>query len=151
MMERRLFIAKELLDTLQVGTDRHYQTRKRCSCGSGCYWNRRFPRAMLRWCHPSLTAKALCGADELTRTNEFIYLVKFGSARLTAEREQSGELRLGEPSEVRKSSPSSPWQNYGKCASGEAVTRCAAPERGCHPQASRAIRLPGEETARHPA
>ena len=32
-----------------------------------------------------------------------------------------------------------------------AVTRCAAPERGCHSQASRAIRLPGEETARHPA
>jgi hypothetical protein len=32
-----------------------------------------------------------------------------------------------------------------------AVTRCTAPERGCHPQASRATRLPGEETARHPA
>ena|ERR1700733_4657569 len=33
----------------------------------------------------------------------------------------------------------------------QAVTRRAAPERGCHPQASRAIGLPGEETARHPA
>src|ERR1700728_3824799 len=32
-----------------------------------------------------------------------------------------------------------------------AVTKCAAAERGCHPQASRAIGLPGEETARHPA
>jgi hypothetical protein len=32
-----------------------------------------------------------------------------------------------------------------------AVTRCAAPERWGHPQASRAIGLPGEEAARHPA
>jgi hypothetical protein len=32
-----------------------------------------------------------------------------------------------------------------------AVTRCAALERGCHQQGSRAIGLPGEETARHPA
>ena len=33
----------------------------------------------------------------------------------------------------------------------QAVTRRAAPERGCHLQARRAIGLPGEETARHPA
>ena len=33
----------------------------------------------------------------------------------------------------------------------QAVTRRAAPERGCHPQASRAIGLPGDENPRHPA
>src|ERR1017187_2905147 len=32
-----------------------------------------------------------------------------------------------------------------------AVTRCAAPERWCHPQASQAIESPDEGTARHPA
>jgi hypothetical protein len=33
----------------------------------------------------------------------------------------------------------------------QAVTRRAAPERGCQPQASRAIGLPGDENPRHPA
>ena len=40
----------------------------------------------------------------------------------------------------------------GTTETARAVMKCAAPERGCHhPETSRAIWLPGKETARHPA
>jgi hypothetical protein len=39
----------------------------------------------------------------------------------------------------------------GRMENARAVTKCAAPERWCHPQASQAIESPDEGTARHPA
>src|SRR6202034_2279836 len=72
----------------------------------------------------------------------------FASARqcdLTRSR-----LRNGSGGGCRRQSP--PLAARGRTTeNAQAVTRRAAPERGCHPQASRAIGLPGEETARHPA
>ena len=65
-----------------------------------------------------INRKGVVRTNELTRTNEFIYFVKFGSARLAAEREHSKEkvrwasLRRFEDSSRRNGPQPRPDQFY---------------------------------------
>jgi adenine-specific DNA-methyltransferase len=116
MMERRLFIAKELLNpansVLIVTIDEKEYLRL------GLLLEQTFPEGNAQMVSSVINRKGVVRTNELTRTNEFIYLVKFGSAILTVEREQSSEkvrwasLRRFEDSSRRNGPQPRPDQFY---------------------------------------
>jgi adenine-specific DNA-methyltransferase len=92
MMERRLLIAKELLNpsdsVLIVSIDEKEYLRL------GLLLEQTFPEGNIQMVSSVINRKGVVRTNELTRTNEFIYFVKFGSARLAAERQNSkGKVR----------------------------------------------------------
>ena len=92
MMERRLLIAKELLNpsysVLIVSIDEKEYLRL------GLLLEQTFPEGNIQMVSSVINRKGVVRTNELTRTNEFIYFVKLGSARLVAERQDSkGEVR----------------------------------------------------------
>jgi adenine-specific DNA-methyltransferase len=92
MMERRLLIAKELLNpsdsVLIVSIDEKEYLRL------GLLLEQTFPEGNIQMVSSVINRKGVVRTNELTRTNEFIYLVKFGSAKLAAERQNSqGKVR----------------------------------------------------------
>jgi adenine-specific DNA-methyltransferase len=92
MMERRLLIAKELLNpsdsVLIVSIDEKEYLRL------GLLLEQTFPEGNIQMVSSVVNRKGVVRTNELTRTNEFIYFVKFGSARLAAERQDSkGKVR----------------------------------------------------------
>jgi adenine-specific DNA-methyltransferase len=92
MMERRLLIAKELLNpsdsVLIVSIDEKEYLRL------GLLLEQTFPEGNIQMVSSVTNRKGVVRTNELTRTNEFIYFVKFGSARLAAERQNSrGKVR----------------------------------------------------------
>jgi adenine-specific DNA-methyltransferase len=116
MMERRLLIAKELLNpgdsVLMVTIDEKEYLRL------GLLLEQTFPEGDAQMVSSVINRKGVVRTNELTRTNEFIYLVKFGSARLVAEREQSNKkvrwasLRRFEDSSRRNGPQPRPDQFY---------------------------------------
>jgi adenine-specific DNA-methyltransferase len=116
MMERRLIIAKDLLNpsdsVLIVAIDEKEYLRL------GLLLEQTFPEADVQMVSSVINRKGVVRTNELTRTNEFIYFVKFGSVRLVAEREQSDEkvrwasLRRFEDSSRRSGPQPRPDQFY---------------------------------------
>lgn len=116
MMERRLLVAKELLnptDSVLIATiDEKEYLRL------GLLLEQTFPEGDIQMVSSVINRKGVVRTNELTRTNEFIYLVKFGSARLAAEREQSSKkvrwasLRRFEDSSRRNGPQPRPDQFY---------------------------------------
>ena len=92
MIERRLLIAKELLNpsdsVLIVSIDEKEYLRL------GLLLEQTFLEGNIQMVSSVINRKGVVRTNELTRTNEFIYFVKFGSARLAAERQNSkGKVR----------------------------------------------------------
>ncbi|CAN7224492.1 site-specific DNA-methyltransferase [Pseudomonas umsongensis] len=116
MMERRLLVAKELLNpadsVLIVSIDEKEYLRL------GLLLEQTFPEGSTQMVSSVINRKGVVRTNELTRTNEFIYLVKFGSAKLAAERETSGvkvrwaSLRRFEDSSRRNGPQPRPDQFY---------------------------------------
>lgn len=116
MMERRLLIAKELLNisdsVLIVTVDEKEYLRL------GLLLEQMFPEGNIQMVSSVINRKGVVRTNELTRTNEFIYFVKFGLAKLTAEREHSDEkvrwasLRRFEDSSRRNGPQPRPDQFY---------------------------------------
>lgn len=116
MMERRLLIAKELLNpsdsVLIVTIDEKEYLRL------GLLLEQTFPEGNVQMVSSVINRKGVVRTNELTRTNDFIYFVRFGSARLAAEREQSDEkvrwasLRRFEDSSRRNGPQPRPDQFY---------------------------------------
>lgn len=116
MMERRLLIAKELLNpadsVLIVSIDEKEYLRL------GLLLEQVFPEGNAQMVSSVINRKGVVRTNELTRTNEFIYIIKVGSARLTADREQSSEkvrwasLRRFEDSSRRNGPQPRPDQFY---------------------------------------
>jgi adenine-specific DNA-methyltransferase len=83
MMERRLIIAKDLLNpadsVLIVTIDEKEYLRL------GLLLEQAFPEGNAQMVSSVINRKGVVRTNELTRTNEFIYLVKLGSSRLVAE------------------------------------------------------------------
>lgn len=88
MMERRLLVAKELLnpnDSVLIATiDEKEYLRL------GLLLEQVFPEAKIQMISSVINRKGIVRANEFTRTNEFIYVVMFGSARLIPERKDTG-------------------------------------------------------------
>ncbi|KAG8150893.1 site-specific DNA-methyltransferase [Burkholderia catarinensis] len=115
-MERRLAIARDLLNpqgsVLIVTIDEKEYLRL------GLLLEQTFPEANIQMVSSVINRKGVVRANELTRTNEFIYFVKFGSAKLAAERDSSGEkvrwasLRRFEDSSRRNGPQPRPDQFY---------------------------------------
>lgn len=115
-MERRLRIAKELLNpadsVLIVTIDEKEYLRL------GLLLEQMFPDGSTQMVSSVINRKGVVRTNELTRTNEFIYLVKFGLARLAAERKNSSEkvrwasLRRFEDSSRRNGPQPRPDQFY---------------------------------------
>lgn len=116
MMERRLLLAKELLNpagaVLIVTIDEKEYLRL------GLLLEQTFPEGNTQMVSTVINRKGVVRTNELTRTNEFIYLVKFGSARLAAERKSYSErvrwasLRRFEDSSRRNGPQPRPDQFY---------------------------------------
>ena len=116
MMERRLLISRDLLNpadsALIVTIDEKEYLRL------GLLLEQTFPEGNAQMVSSVINRKGVVRTNELTRTNEFIYLVKFGSARLAAGRERSGEkvrwasLRRFEDSSRRNGPQPRPDQFY---------------------------------------
>lgn len=116
MMERRLLIAKELLNisdsVLIVTVDEKEYLRL------GLLLEQAFPEGNIQMVSSVINRKGVVRTNELTRTNEFIYFVKFGLAKLAAEREHSDEevrwasLRRFEDSSRRNGPQPRPDQFY---------------------------------------
>lgn len=116
MMERRMLVAKELLNpansVLIVTIDEKEYLRL------GLLLEQTFPEGSTQMVSSVINRKGVVRTNELTRTNEFIYLVKFGSARLVAERENFSEkvrwasLRRFEDSSRRNGPQPRPDQFY---------------------------------------
>ena len=106
MMERRLLIGKELLNpsdsVLIVSIDEKEYLRL------GLLLEQTFPEGNIQMVSSVINRKGVVRTNELTRTNEFIYFVKFGSARLAAERQDSkGKVRWASLRRFEDSSNSS--------------------------------------------
>lgn len=88
MMERRLLVAKELLNpndaVLIVTIDEKEYLRL------GLLLEQVFPEAKIQMVSSVINRKGIVRANEFTRTNEFIYVAMFGSARLTPNRRDTG-------------------------------------------------------------
>jgi len=88
MMERRLLIAKDLLNpadsALIVTIDEKEYLRL------GLLLEQVFPEAKIQMVTSVINRKGIVRANEFTRTNEFIYFVIFGSARLNPNRNNAG-------------------------------------------------------------
>lgn len=84
MMERRLLIAKDLLNpggsVMIVTIDEKEYLRL------GLLLEQVFPEAEIQMISSIINRKGIVRANEFTRTNELIYFVKFGSIRLTPSR-----------------------------------------------------------------
>jgi adenine-specific DNA-methyltransferase len=89
MMERRLVLAKDLLNpqdsVLIVTIDEKEYLRL------GILLEQTFPEGNAQMVSSVINRKGVVRTNELTRTNEFIYFVKFGSAKLAPERTPSNE------------------------------------------------------------
>jgi adenine-specific DNA-methyltransferase len=115
-VERRLVIAKELLNPsdsiLIVTIDEKEYLRL------GLLLEQMFPEGNAQMVSSVINRKGVVRTNELTRTNEFIYIVKFGSAKLVAERAQStkkvrwASLRRFEDSSRRNGPQPRPDQFY---------------------------------------
>ncbi len=92
MMERRLLVAKELLnpnDSVLIATiDEKEYLRL------GLLLEQVFPEAKIQMISSVINRKGIVRANEFTRTNEFIYVVMFGSARLIPERKDINAWNL---------------------------------------------------------
>jgi adenine-specific DNA-methyltransferase len=92
MMERRLLLAKDLLNPdssmLIVTVDEKEYLRL------GLLLEQTFPEGNVQMVSSVINRKGVVRTNELTRTNEFIFFVKFGSARLAAERERSTKKKV---------------------------------------------------------
>lgn len=116
MMERRLLIAKSLMNPassmLIVTIDEKEYLRL------GLLLEQLFPEGNIQMVSSIINRKGVVRTNELTRTNEFIYFVKIGAARLAAEREHSAEkarwasLRRFEDSSRRNGPQPRPDQFY---------------------------------------
>ncbi|MES2925933.1 MAG: DNA methyltransferase [Pseudomonadota bacterium] len=88
MMERRLLVAKELLnpiDSVLIATiDEKEYLRL------GLLLEQLFPEAKIQMVTSVINRKGIVRGNEFTRTNEFIYFVMFGSARLNPNRTETG-------------------------------------------------------------
>jgi adenine-specific DNA-methyltransferase len=89
MMERRLMIAKELLNTtdsvLIVTIDEKEYLRL------GLLLEQLFPEAKVQMVSSVVNRKGIVRANEFTRTNEFIFFAMFGQAKLTPNRANNGK------------------------------------------------------------
>ncbi len=89
MMERRLLLAKELLNpadsVLIVTIDEKEYLRL------GLLVEQVFPEARIQMISSIINRKGIVRANEFTRTNEFIYFLMFGSARLIPNRVESND------------------------------------------------------------
>lgn len=89
MMERRLLVAKELLnptDSVLIATiDEKEYLRL------GLLLEQLFPEAKIQMVTSVINRKGIVRGNEFTRTNEFIYFAMFGSARLNPNRTDSGD------------------------------------------------------------
>lgn len=87
MMERRLLVAKELLNpaesVLIVTIDEKEYLRL------GMLLEQVFPEAKIQMVTTVINRKGIVRANEFTRTNEYIYFALFASARLNPSRTQS--------------------------------------------------------------
>lgn len=116
MMERRLLVGKELLNpadsVLIVAIDEKEYLRL------GLLLEQIFPEGTIQMVSSVINRKGVVRNNELTRTNEFIFFVKFGAAKLVAERESSGKkvrwasLRRFEDSSRRNGPQPRPDQFY---------------------------------------
>ena len=116
MMERRLLVAKELLNpahsVMIVTIDEKEYLRL------GLLLEQVFPEADIQMVSSVINRKGVVRFNELTRTNEFIFLLKFGNARLFAERKSSEDkvrwasLRRFEHSSRRNGPQPRPDQFY---------------------------------------
>src|SRR5215213_2753724 len=116
MMERRLSLAKELLNLddsiLIVTVDEKEYLRL------GLLIEQTFPEGSAQMVSSVINRKGVVRTNELTRTNDFIFFVKFGSARLAAERAPStkkvrwASLRRFEDSSRRAGPQPRPDQFY---------------------------------------
>lgn len=116
MMERRLLVAKDLLNpadsVLIVTIDEKEYLRL------GMLLEQTFPEGSTQMVSSVINRKGIVRTNELTRTNEFIYIVKFGLAKLAAERAISSEkvrwasLRRFEDSSRRNGPQPRPDQFY---------------------------------------
>jgi adenine-specific DNA-methyltransferase len=88
MMERRLLVAKELLNpadsVLIASIDEKEYLRL------GLLLEQVFPEAKIQMVTSVINRKGIVRANEFTRTNEFIYFALFGSARLNPSRADTG-------------------------------------------------------------
>jgi adenine-specific DNA-methyltransferase len=115
-MERRLLLAKELLNpddsALIVTIDEKEYLRL------GLLLEQTFPEARVQMVSSVVNRKGVVRTNELTRTNEFIYLVQFGNHQLFAARAASDEkvrwasLRRFEDSSRRNGPQPRPDQFY---------------------------------------
>ncbi len=116
MMERRLLVAKDLLNpadsVLIVTIDEKEYLRL------GLLLEQVFPDGATQMVSSVINRKGVVRTNELTRTNEFIFFVKFGSAKLVAERKKDekkvrwASLRRFENSSRRKGPQPRPDQFY---------------------------------------
>lgn len=88
MMERRLLVAKELLnpaDSVLIATiDEKEYLRL------GLLLEQVFPEAKIQMVTSVINRKGIVRANEFTRTNEFVYFAMFGAARLNPNRADTG-------------------------------------------------------------
>ncbi|TRX76409.1 site-specific DNA-methyltransferase [Pseudomonas mangiferae] len=88
MMERRLLVAKELLNpndsVLIVTIDEKEYLRL------GLLLEQVFPEGKIQMISSIINRKGIVRANEFRRTNEFIYFVMFGAARLSPSRSDTG-------------------------------------------------------------
>lgn len=116
MMERRLLLAKDLLNpqasALIVTIDEREYLRL------GLLLEQTFPEAKIQMISSVINRKGVVRANELTRTNEFVYFLQFGKQELVAQRQASQEkvrwasLRRFEDSSRRNGPEPRPDQFY---------------------------------------
>ncbi len=104
MMERRLYLAKQLLDpsdsVLIVTIDEKEYLRL------GLLLEQTFPEAQIQMISTIIKPEGTNRAGEFSRTNEFIYFVMFGSARVNPTPDDMTERK-----EVGESGPPIEWRN----------------------------------------
>lgn len=83
MMERRLLLAKELLNPQSSGLIVSIDEKEYLRLGM--LLEQTFPNAKIQMVSTVINPKGIIRANELTRTNEFIYFVIFGDKKLVPE------------------------------------------------------------------
>jgi adenine-specific DNA-methyltransferase len=116
MMERRLLIAKDLLNPHASALIATIDEREYLRLG--LLLEQTFPEARIQMVSSVVNRKGVVRTNELTRTNEFIYFVQIGDQTLAAERQASHEkvrwasLRRFEDSSRRNGPQPRPDQFY---------------------------------------
>lgn len=116
MMERRLLLAKELLNPKASGLIVAIDEREYLRLG--LLLEQTFPEARIQMVSSVINRKGVVRTNELTRTNEFVYFVQVGDQKLFAERQSSQEkvrwasLRRFEDSSRRNGPQPRPDQFY---------------------------------------